>query len=410
MGREKLTKVLIANVGSTSYKYQLYESKTKEFLVDGKIERIGSSKAHLDHCGLLGKSVSKELGVINYAEAIKLSLEMLVDTDFGVLKELHELAAVGFKAVHAGAITGAVLVDEAVIRAMEEYEPVVPAHNGPYLEAIRLFQLLVPEIPLVTVFETWFHQTIPDYAAVYSIPRNWTEIWGIRKYGFHGASHRFIAERVADKWWSGEMGLKLISCHLGGSSSVCAINDGKSVDTSMGFSAQAGLPMSNRVGDLDPFVIFHLLQKTSLSLQEIQDELVHNSGLKGISGLSGDLRDLEEAADDPWARLAIESFEYKLKLYIGAYAATLNGVNVIAFTGGIGEHDSRLREEVLFGLEYLGIKLDKARNRNVAGETVISSDDSRVLVLVIPAGEGQIVGRETAKLIEIIGLPSANIH
>ncbi|MCR4442291.1 MAG: acetate/propionate family kinase [Peptococcaceae bacterium] len=397
-------KILVANVGSTSYKFQLYYPETGEFIADGKIDRIGGENAALQYVkddGSGGKTISMARSIKDFAQAVKLSLELLTDPKVGVVQSIEEISGVGFKTVHGGKLSGAVLIDDSVIKAMEDINIVVPAHNRPYIDTINFFREILPATPLVAVFETWFHQNIPDYARTYGIPREWTEGLGVRKYGFHGASHRFIAERVAERWWSREKPLRLISCHLGGSSSLCAIKDGVSIDASQGFSAQCGLPMSNRVGDLDPFAIFYLLDKKGMKPQELADILVKNGGLKGISGLSGDIRDLEEAQEkgDYGASLALRVYKYQLKLYIGAYAAALNGLDVLAFTGGIGENGWRIREDVLNGLGYLGIKFDPEKNKKTRQEGVISTGDSAVLVLVIPANEGKIVGRETARVI-----------
>lgn len=397
-------KILVVNVGSTSYKFQLYIPETGEFIADGKIDRIGSANALLQYVkndGAEQKKVSKTLEILEFSQAVKLSVELLTDPERGAIKSIREIGGVGFKTVHGGDITGAVLIDDSVIQAMEDINIVVPAHNRPYIDAINYFRKSLPEIPLVAVFETWFHQDIPDYARTYGIPREWTEKLGVRKYGFHGASHRYIAERVAEKWWPHGKPLRLISCHLGGSSSLCAVKNGVSIDASQGFSAQCGLPMSNRVGDLDPFAIFYLLERNKMEPRELADILVKNGGLKGISGLSGDIRDLEEAREkgDYGAGLALGVFNYQLKLYIGAYTAALEGLDVLAFTGGIGENSRYVREEVLKGLGYLGIKIDPEKNVGTKPERVISADDSDVLVLVIPANEGKIVGRETARVI-----------
>ena len=397
-------KVLVANVGSTSYKFQIYDSITEKFLCNGNIERIGSPNSIVNYSNQSGYSDSFTTS-LNYAEAVKLSLNLMTSPEAGVIKDLTEIQGIGFKTIHAGHISGAVLIDDSVIEVMEDYNIVVPAHNRPYIDTIKLFREMLPDMPLVGVFETWFHQSIPEYASSYSISQKWSQDYGIKKYGFHGASHRFISETVTEKYLEGEKknSGRVISCHLGGSSSLCAIKAGKSIDTSMGFSTQSGLPMNNRIGDLDPMIIFYLLSKTNLTPAELQQELMKNAGLKGMSGLSGDVRDLEDAADqgDQWADLALKNYEYHLKLYIGAYTAALNGVDVIAFTGGIGENDWRMRADVISGLEYLGVKLDQEANKSaIKQEKVISSKDSSVLVVVIPANEGKIVGRETAKLLE----------
>ena len=280
--------------------------------------------------------------------------------------------------------------------------PLAPMHNPAYIASIRAFQELLPNTPLVAVFETWFHQTIPDYAYEFGVPRFWVEQHGIRKYGFHGASHRYISERVAQMLGSetGE-GLRIISCHLGGSSSICAIKNGKSIDTSMGASTQYGMIQSTRCGDLDAFAVLYLMDKDEFSTDEIRRQLIEESGVKGISGTSGDMRDVEEAikAGNDNARLALETYVYGVKKYIGAYIAALGGVDVIAFAGGIGEKSATTRAKICEGLEWCGIHLDAGKNEESTGEVDLSADNSRVKILVVSTNEELIVSRETARVL-----------
>ncbi|MCS6861357.1 MAG: acetate/propionate family kinase [Abditibacteriales bacterium] len=393
-------KILICNIGSTSLKYQLFSMPDETVLAKGRVERIGSQRSPLQHWTVNG-AVEREVPVPTYKDAVQTALSLLTDAQLGCLGRLDELSGVGFKTVHAGDVRGAVRLTEDVLAKMEEYTPVVPAHNPPYLRAIRIFQELLPHVPLVGVFEPHFHVTMPEYAAIYGIPYEWTTRFGIRRYGFHGASHHYVAERVPQRLGVPPASLKIISCHLGGSSSICAIDGGKSVDTSMGFSAQSGLFMARRAGDFDLFAI-PFLQSKGLTLGEIFDALSRNGGLLGVSGVSEDMRDLEEAAAQGNARaqLAIDAFVYGVKKYIGSYVAALNGVDVLAFTGGMGERGVNIRARICRDLDYLGIRLDDARNAACVGtEGIISPDDARVQVMVVPANEEIIVARETVKVL-----------
>ena len=276
-------------------------------------------------------------------------------------------------------------------------------HNPAYIASIRAFQELLPTTPLVAVFETWFHQTIPDYAYEFGVPRFWVEKHGIRKYGFHGASHRYISERVPQMLGrETDEGLRIISCHLGGSSSICAIKDGKSIDTSMGASTQYGMIQSTRCGDLDAFAVLYLMDKEGFSTDEIRRQLIEESGVKGISGTSGDMRDVEAAIDagNDNARLALETYVYGVKKYIGAYVAALGGVDVIAFAGGIGEKSATTRAKICEGFEWCSIHLDPAKNEKSIGETDLSADNSRTKILVVSTNEELIVSRETARVLK----------
>ena len=394
--------ILIANVGSTSLKYKLFDMGTEEVLAVGKVERVGNPPSLFSHeapgVSIRGKEVVAE----DHTGAIKLMLDALVDPAGGVIEDLAEIAGVGFKTVHARGVSGSCLLTEEVIGAMEEYESISPAHNPPYLAAIRIFQKLLPGKPLVGVFEMAFHQTMPPEAYLYGVPYEWWEKYGIRRYGFHGASHRYVSERVRELFGPVR---HLVSCHLGGSASLCAIKNGRSIDTSMGFSPQAGILHSNRCGDVDPFILYYLVEKGHYTWAGAKEALVTNGGLKGLSGVSGDVRDIEGAAarGDERAAAALDVFCYGIKKYIGAYAAILGGLDVVAFTGGIGENGIAIREKVLTGLEFLGIHIDKEKNQVRGQEALISTPDSRVKVMVIPANEEIIVARETKKVLSELG-------
>jgi acetate kinase len=284
---------------------------------------------------------------------------------------------------------------------MEDFYCVVPAHNPPYVKAMKQFKEWIPDIPMVAAFETNFQSHIPDYAYTYSIPYEWQEKHKIIRYGFHGASHRYVSERAAEILQLPQEELKMITCHLGGSSSISAIRNGISIDNSMGFSTQAGMPMSTRSGDIDPFIIPYIMKKENLSFEEVMEKLIKDSGLKGISGTSGDLRDIEENYTDSYrSKLAFETLCYGVKKYIGSYLAVLGGIDALVFTGGIGENSSKLREKVCEGLEFLGVELDLDQNKLPKSERLISKEGCGIKVMIIPTNEEIIVARETLKVLE----------
>ncbi len=396
-------KILVANVGSTSFKHKLIETDTGEALAKGGVERVGNPPSRLTHSvPSKGVEVEMEVDAPDHNAAIKACLDLLTDPEKGAIKSLDEIDGVGFKAVFAKGITRSALVTEEVVRAMEEYSPAVPVHNPAYIAAMRAFQELTPKKPLVAVFETWFHETMPDYAYVYGVPYDWLERHGIRRYGFHGASHRYISERVPQILGVNPSELRLVSCHLGGSSSLCAIKGGKSVDTSMGFSAQAGVMQGTRCGDFDAFALLYVMEKENLSVEEMRRLLSKESGLKGVSGIGADMRDILKAMEEgnERARLAFQAFCYEVKKFIGAYAAAMGGLDAVAFTGGMGEKSPQVRAEVCKGLEFLGLELDPERNEKTIGEEgIISANTSKVKVLVVPTNEELIVARETARVI-----------
>jgi len=391
-------KVLVANLGSTSFKYRLFDMDGNNQLARGGIERIGSpeSKCMVD-IGAVHQE--KMLRVPDHAEAVRQCLAQLTDPDFGCLQDASEVSAIAFKTVHGGRLSGVRLVTAEVISAMEEISAVAPAHNPPYIKAMRLIAEKLPEIPLVAVFDTDFHKTIPDYNRYYAIPYEWAEKLLVRRYGFHGASHRWIARRTAELL--GRQDLRIISCHLGGSSSLCAIRDGQSVAASMGFSPQSGLPQNNRVGDFDPFALPVLVKHTGKSLEEVLDMLASQAGLLGLSGVSSDLRDIIQAAESGNARakLALDVFAASARHYLGAYMVELGGVDVIVFTGGIGENRPSIRTAVLQNLEPLGIALDPQANLAAKGEAKVSSETSRVQVWVMPTNEELIVAQQAAQFL-----------
>lgn len=392
-------KILVANLGSTSFKYRLFDMSDERQLARGGVERIGSpaSRCFVE----VGENRrEEERSVPDHAVALQWSLERLTEPGFGCLRDPGEVAAVGFKAVHAGLLTGVRRVDEEVLAAMEELNAVAPAHNPPYVRAMRILRERLPHIPLVAAFETDFHQTIPERNRIFGVPYEWATQWGVRRYGFHGASHRYIAQRTAQLL--GTDRLRLISCHLGGSSSLCGIRDGKSVITSMGMSPQSGLPQNNRVGDFDVFALPVLLKRSGKTLEEILQILATQSGLLGVSGVGGDMRDIVAAAEagHPRAQLAIEFFASEVRRYLGACLVELGGADVLVFTGGIGENQPAFRERVVAGLEELGFVLDRQANERARGESPIHAPESRVQIWVIPTNEELVVARLTRQLLE----------
>jgi acetate kinase len=391
-------KLLVANLGSTSFKYRLFDMTDERVLARGGVERIGSSQSR---CFVESGGQREETSVAarDHAVAVRLCLEQLADPKRRCLKDPSELAAIGFKAVHAQGISGVQRVDERVLAAMEAYADVAPAHNPPYIQAMRLLSKELPHIPLIAAFETGFHQTIPPAERYYAVPREWAEKHGILKHGFHGASHRYIAGRAAQLL--NKPDAKIISCHLGGSSSLCAIKDGQSQACSLGMSPQSGLPHNNRVGEFDPFALPALMRATGKNLEQLLDDLNCRSGLLGLSG-HNDLRDIEAAAEagEPGALLALGVFVAAVRHYLGAYLLLLNGADAIVFTGGIGENSSHMRAAVCADLDWFGIRLDRAKNATAKGEMAIHGGDSRVQLWIMPTNEELVVARQANALLE----------
>jgi acetate kinase len=393
-------KILVANLGSTSFKYRLFDMADESCLARGGVERIGSPESPC-FVEIGGKKTELKAKIPDHAAAVRQCLAQLTDPTTGCLKDAKEVAAIGFKAVHGGRVSGVQRVTSDVLAAMEEMSLVAPAHNPPYIQAMRLLAEKLPEIPLVAAFETGFHATIDDRLRYYPVPYEWAEKLQIKRWGFHGASHRYIAQRTSQLL--GRYDLRLISCHLGGSNSLCAIRGQQSVATSMGMSPQTGLPHNNRVGDFDPFAIPLIMQAEGLSLHQVLDTLAENSGLLGLSGISGDVRDLEEAAAQGKARakLALDVFVAEIRRHLGGMLIELGGVDAIVFTGGIGENGVNIRAGVCAGLDELGIVLDSALNAKAKGEFRVSGDGSRVEVWTIPSNEELIVARQTKHLLEM---------
>lgn len=393
-------KILVANLGSTSFKYRLFDMQDERQLARGGVERIGAAESR---CVVeIGSyRAESQIPVPDHAVAVRHCLAQLTDPEHGCLQQADEVAAIGFKAVHGGHLSGVFRVNEEVLSAMETMNSVAPAHNPPYIRAMRLLSQALPEIPLVAAFETDFHRTIPDRLRYYAIPKAWSDDWSIKRWGFHGASHRYIATRVAELLQRND--LRVISCHLGGSSSLTAIRNGQSAATTMGMSPQTGLPQNNRVGDFDPYVLPLLMEKTGKSLAEVLEQLGSQGGLLGISGgLSGDIRDLEAAADGGHAnaRLALDVYVSEIRRYLGGMLVELGGADVLVFTGGIGEHGTRIRAAVCDRLSELGIELDATRNEQARGECEINAATSRTKIWVIPTNEELVVARQAQALLK----------
>jgi acetate kinase len=394
-------KVLVANLGSTSFKYRLFDMSdpAEPVLARGAIERIGSPTAKV-----LIKSArgDRELvcPIADHGEAVQLCLDQLTDPEIGVLVDAAEVAAIGFKAVHARNLTGVHLVDETVLAAMEAFADVAPAHNPPYTKAMRMLRARFPRLPLVAAFETGFHRTIPEARQRYAIPDAWATELGVRRWGFHGASHRYIAGRMSELL--GRSDIKLISCHLGGSSSLSAIKNGESIGCTLGMSPQSGLPQCNRVGDFDVFALPVIMRETGKSLDEVLSILANQSGLEGLSGAGRDLRDIEAAAaaGDPKAELAIDVFVAAVRHYLGAFLLELDGADAIVFTGGIGENSALIRSGVCRDLGWFGIALDPVNNAAGPVERLVSAANSRVQVWTVPTNEEIVVARQSVQLLK----------
>lgn len=388
--------ILVANLGSTSFKYKVFDMPDGTVLAQGGMDRIGDDGGDSVHKYRLGDNaeVEQTCDLPDHAAAIDEALARLVGGD-GPLATVDELQAVGFKTVHARAISGVVELDDDVIGRMEDFFRLAPAHNPAYVAAIRQFAKVAPAAPRVGCFEPAFHGQAPRRRQLYAVPWHWYEDYGIRRYGFHGASHRYAAEKVIEL--EGTSTLRHINCHLGGSSSLCAVKDGVSQGASHGLSPQGGVPQNNRIGDLDPYALQVVCDKEGISLDRALEICAAEGGLLGLSGVSNDMRDLEEkaASGDERCALAIEVYTSAIRDYLGAFIVELGGIDVISFTGGIGEHSTIVRGQVLRDLEFVGVRLDAARNESVHGEGELHAADSDVRLRVLRTDEELIVARQT---------------
>ena len=394
--------VLVINCGSSSLKYQLINSDTEEVLAKGLCERIGIDGRLVYQKTGLDKEIT-EAAMPTHKQAISLVLDALVNPATGAVSNLSEIEAVGHRVVHGGEKFAAatVLTDE-VISAIEECNDLAPLHNPANLIGIRACQELMPNVPMVAVFDTAFHQTMPDVAYMYGLPYEYYEKYGVRRYGFHGTSHSFVSKRAAEIVAKNYEDLKIIVCHLGNGASVCAVDGGKSVDTSMGLTPLEGLIMGTRSGDVDPSILEFIAQKEDITLSQVMNVLNKKSGVEGLSGVSSDFRDIEAAAQagNKRAALAQQTFAYRVIKYVGAYAAAMNGVDVICFTAGLGENDSKIRKMIMKNLTYLGVQLNDEVNDATHGkEAIISTADSKVTCIAIPTNEELAICRETVALV-----------
>ena len=393
-------KVLVINAGSSSLKYQLIDMENESVIAKGAIDRIGLEGSKLKHTAH-GETTEIQKNMGNHEEAIQLVLSTLTDEKIGVIRSMDEIGAVGHRVVHGGdKFACSVKISDEVIAMMESLIDLAPLHNPANLQGIAACKAVMPNTPMVGVFDTAFHQTMPATSYIYGLPYEAYEKFKVRRYGFHGSSHRFVSQRCAEILGKKPEELKIISCHLGNGSSIAAVKGGKCMDTSMGLTPIEGLPMGTRCGNIDPAIIRFLMNKYGMDIDQMDAYLNKQSGMLGISGVSSDFRDLCAAAEEgnERAQLALDIFCYHVKKYIGAYAAAMGGVDAIVFTAGVGENTDTVRAASVEGLEFLGIKLDSEANKVRGKEAVISTPDSKVKVLVIPTNEDLVIARDTAEL------------
>ena len=393
--------VLVVNCGSSSLKYQLLDMATERELAKGLFEKIGDPDAMFTHKRPDAEKLERVEPILNHKEALKILLDILVDAEYGVISSMDEIDAVGHRVVHgAEKFADSVLITPAVMDALNECAVIAPLHNPPNIQGIEACQAIMPNVPQVAVFDTAFHQTMPPEAYLYGLPYEAYADWGIRRYGFHGTSHKYVAQRCAELMGKHMSDLRIITCHLGNGSSLAAIKGGRSIDTSMGFTPLSGLIMGTRSGDIDPAIIPFLMDKTGMNYQEIDSMLNKRSGVLGISGVSNDFRVIEEAASKGHkrAQLALNMFHHKVRRVIGSFAAVMGGVDAIVFTAGIGENGIGNRDEICNGLEYLGTRLDTERNNCRGVEREISVEGSKVKIFVIPTNEEIMIARDTQRI------------
>ena len=391
-------KVLVINCGSSSLKYQVLDMQNESLMCKGLVERIGIDGSVINHTKIGMDKVVKEVPMKDHKDAIAQVLDAVQNPEYGVVKSMDEIGAVGHRVVHAGEkYAESVLITDDVIKALEECVELAPLHNPPNLMGIAACRELMPDTPMVGVFDTAYHQTMPPESYIYAIPYEYYEKYGIRRYGFHGTSHKFVAQRAAAMLNTNINDLKIITCHLGNGASVTAIKHGRVVDTSMGFTPLEGLVMGTRCGDIDPAIVTYIREKENLPQGVANEILNKKSGVLGISGVSSDFRDLEDALSEgnERAALALRVFAHKVRFYIGAYIAEMNGVDAIVFTAGVGENDVYMRDIICTNLGNLGIKLDPIKNKVRGKETEISTEDSKVKLLLIPTNEELMIARDT---------------
>ncbi len=394
-------KILVLNCGSSSLKYQLINMENEEVLASGKYERIGEEEAFITH-KVNGQKIEIKHPALNHEEAIDFTLKQLVNPEYKVIDSLDEISAIGHRLVHGGEkINKSVVITDEVINVLKECIDLAPLHNPAGIIGIEACQKVMPGKPMVGVFDTAFHQSIPKERYIYPIPYEYYKKYHIRKYGFHGTSHMYVSQRLAEIVGKNIEDLKIVTCHLGQGSSICAIEGGKSVDTSMGLTPLGGIPMVTRSGDMDPSVITFLMKKENLSAEEVENVLNKKSGVQGISGLAPDFREIESASygDNERARIAMEKFKYEIASYIAKYAVAMNGIDYIVFTGGVGENQINIRRGICEKLEFMGVKIDVEANNVRGEEKEISAQDSKIKVYVVPTNEELMIAKETQRLI-----------
>ena len=397
-------KILVLNCGSSSLKYQLIDMSNEEVLCVGLVERIGIEGSILkqEKDGVEGKLIVEQ-PMKNHQDAIKLVLDAVVDPQYGGVKDIKEVEAVGHRVVHGGEkFAGSVLITDEVKAALEECIELAPLHNPANIMGIEAWEAILPGVPMVGVFDTAFHQTMPKSSYLYGLPHELYTKYGVRRYGFHGTSHRYVSQRAAEMLGKNIEDCKIITCHLGNGASVAAIDGGKSVDTSMGFTPLEGLIMGTRCGDIDAAILPFLMEKEGLDAKGLSDLMNKKSGVYGMTGISSDFRDIEDAAaqNNELAQIALESYAKKVKKYIGSYAAEMNGVDAVVFTAGVGENGIDMRADIMANMDFLGMKLDEEANKVRGKERVISTEDSKVKILLIPTNEELMIARDTLELVK----------
>ncbi|RKX69231.1 acetate kinase [candidate division TA06 bacterium] len=395
--------ILVINSGSSSIKYQYFKRGEETPIVKGIIERVGIYGSFIEHSKRGKNKLKKVVSIADHKEGITLILEVLCDKEYGVLESLSEIDAIGHRVVHGGeSFSSSTIINDEVIKALEVCSELAPLHNPPNLHGIYAMRELLPGVPNVAVFDTAFHSTLPEYAYIYPIPYKYYKKYKIRRYGFHGTSHDYVSIEGAKLLGKEREELKIVTCHLGNGSSITAIDKGVSVDTSLGFGTMCGIPMGTRAGDIDPAIIPFLMEKENLSVKEINQVIYKESGLLGISQISSDMRDIEEKAmeGDKNAELSLNIYAYYVKKFIGMYAAVMNGLDVVVFTAGIGENGWEMREMILSNMEFLGIHLDKTKNKFKGEKKIVTMENSKTKAVVIPTNEELMIARDTEILIK----------
>ena len=396
-------KILVLNCGSSSIKYKLYDMDGEKVLAQGGVERIGLDEAFIKVKLADGSKKQIMADLPTHKEGVQLVFKCLLDPEVGAIKNLDEIGAVGHRVVQGGDLfEKSCIVTPEVENGIESLIDLAPVHNKGHLAGLKAVDELMPDVPQVAVFDNAFHSTMPDYAYLYAIPYEWYTKYHVRRYGFHGTSHRYVSKRVCEYLGVDIKTQKIITCHIGNGASVAAVKYGKVIDTSMGLTPLAGLMMGSRSGDIDPSAVTYMMQKSGMSAQEMSEYLNKKSGVLGVAGISSDMRDNENADNegDKLAHLALAMYNYRIKKYIGAYAAAMNGVDIIVWTAGVGENQEGVRWDSCQGLEYLGVKMDKERNHVRSQEQILSADDSKVKVVMIPTDEEIVIARDTLALVE----------